>query len=79
MTNDDMNNPKFQTRVVHSNSNPAWNIVNDSLGMKFKIAVIPYLVLDDKTETDREKNEALSYATFISDCFNNIPQKRFSI
>lgn len=67
-----MTHPNLKTKVVHSETKAAWNIINDGLQGKFKIARIPYLVHDDsEVLTTIEKNEALEHALFISFCFNN--------
>lgn len=64
--------PKMQTKVVHSQSNPAWNVVGERLGGKYKIARCPYVIVDGSEElTNRERQEAFEHATFISYCFNN--------
>lgn len=65
-----MLNPKIKTKVVHSKSKDAWNIVSTSLGAKFKIARVPYMISGhDKIDT-KERCEALLHAEFISKCFN---------
>lgn len=33
----------MKTVVIHSNSKPAWNIINKKLGAKRKIEVVPYV------------------------------------
>ncbi len=67
-----MQNSKIKTKVVHSQSKPAWNIIGIELGGKFKIARIPYLVVEDsEILTTKNKYEALDHAEFISKCFNN--------
>lgn len=67
-----MENPKIKTKVVHSQSKSAWNIIGKQLGGKYKIARIPYLVVDDsEILTTKNKHEALVHAQFISQCFNN--------
>lgn len=66
-----MDNPKIKTKVVHSNTKDAFNVVGTTLGAKYKIARIPYLVTDNKEITERKKAEAKSHADFISYCFNN--------
>jgi hypothetical protein len=68
-----MNQPKhpnIKTKVVHSQSKSAWNVIGMSLGAKHKIAIIPYLVTGDKVTDEKEKSEALEHAEFISFCFN---------
>ena len=62
----------MKTKVQHSLSKTAWNIVDTQLGSKYKIARVPYFVLDNnEILTTKNKNEALEHALFISDCFNN--------
>jgi hypothetical protein len=65
-----MKNPKIKTRVVHSQTRSSWNIVAETLGVKYKIARVPYLVY---TYDDLKENriEAFEHATFISHCFNH--------
>ncbi len=65
-----MNNIK--TKIVHSESKSAWNIVGVTPGGKYKIARIPYLVLENnEIITTRNKSEALEHASLISNAFNN--------
>lgn len=64
-------NPKIKTKVVHSKSKPSWNIVGTTLGGKFKIAQIPYVVTTDEDVNLINKAEAVDHANFISECFNN--------
>jgi len=67
-----MENPNIKTKVVHSQSKAAWNIVSGSWGEKYKIARIPYLVLEDsEITTIKNRKKALLYAQFISKCFNS--------
>ena len=68
-----MTNPKIKTKVVHSQTKPAYNVVGTSLGNKYKIARIPYLVNSDLSEewNNKEMDEAKNHAEFISYCFNN--------
>ena len=66
-----MTDPKVKTKVVHSQSNNAYNVVGTTLGAKHKIARCSYVVTGDATIDKREKDEALNHATFISQCFNN--------
>ena len=65
-----MKNPKIKTRVVHSQTKSAWNIVGQSLGGKYKIARVPYLVMDSQNLSDGNRQEAFAHAEFISHCFN---------
>jgi hypothetical protein len=66
-----MENPNIKTKIVHSQSKTAWNVIGDSLGGKYKIARIPYLITGNEIIDTVEKSEALRYAKFISQCFNN--------
>jgi len=65
-----MEDPKIKTKVVHSKTNNAWNIIGTELGAKYKIARIPYLVTGNEIQDTVEKSEALRHAYFISLCFN---------
>lgn len=65
-----MENPNIKTKVVHSQSKDAWNIIGTSLGKKYKIARVPYLVSGNDIIDTKEKSEALLHAEFISKCFN---------
>ena len=65
---------KLKTKVVHSKSKTAWNVVGEELGRKYKIARIPYYeAIGEGYDilNTRNKNEALEHALFISHCFNN--------
>jgi len=64
-------NPNIKTMVVHSKNNMAWNVIGRKLGAKYKIAKVPYVVVNDKTINQQNKIEALEHAEFISWCFNN--------
>ena len=68
-----MTNPKIKTKVVHSETKSAYNVVGTSLGKKYKIARVPYLVNGDlyKEWNNREMVQAKNHAEFISYCFNN--------
>lgn len=69
-----MTDPKIKTKVVHSQSKTAWNVVGTTPGGKYKIARVPYLNkegLENEMINTREKAEALDHALFISYCFNN--------
>lgn len=64
--------PKQNTIVKHSNSKDAWNVVGTDLAGKYKIAVIPYIVVEgSEILNTRNKAEALEHALFISWCFCN--------
>jgi len=66
-----MKDPEIETRVQHSQKNSAWNIVGSTFGGKYKIARVPYIVLDSVELTSRNRLEALQHAEFISYCFNH--------
>ena len=66
-----MKNPKIQTKVVHSQTKSAWNVVGVSLGAKYKIARIPYMTDANEVLDARNRTEAFEHAEFISFCFNN--------
>jgi len=67
----DMENPNTKTKVVHSKSKKAWNVIGTVPGKKYKIARVPYLDIDDEYLAFMEKVEAFRHAEFISYCFNN--------
>jgi len=56
----------METKVVHSQSKNAWNVVNTELGGKYKIARIPYSQTDDDVLNTIWKYEALEIAVHIS-------------
>jgi hypothetical protein len=67
-----MEDPKMKTKVKHSESKNAWNVVGNSPGGKYKIARVPYLSIEGSDLlTRKEKLEAFKHAEFISFCFNN--------
>ena len=66
-----MTNPKIKTRVVHSQSKSAWNIIGSIPGDKYKIARIPYSVTGNEVIDNINRVEAAKHAEFISYCFNN--------
>lgn len=66
-----MKNPKIKTRVVHSQTKAAWNVVGESLGGKYKIARIPYILCNAGKIETLNRLEAFKHAEFISYCFNN--------
>jgi hypothetical protein len=65
-----MKDPNIKTKVVHSKSKQAWNVIGTALGGKYKIAMVPYVVTDNEIIDTKEKAEALHHAEFISKCFN---------
>ena len=64
-------NPKIKTRVVHSQTKSAWNVIGETPGCKFKIARLPYYTCTNESISERNRIEALAHAEFISYCFNN--------
>lgn len=66
-----MKNPNIKTKVVHSQTKSAWNVIGTIFGSKYKIARIPYLTANDDVTTERERKEAFEHAQFISFCFNH--------
>ena len=56
----------MKTKVVHSQSKNAWNVVGEELGGKYKIARIPYEQSDNDILNTRWKHEALEIAMHIS-------------
>lgn len=65
-----MENPNIKTKVVHSESKDAWNVLGVKIPGKYKIARIPYVVTGNDIIDTKEKAEALHHAEFISSCFN---------
>lgn len=61
-----MKDPKIKTKVVHLETKSAWNIVGYSLGNKYKIARVPYLVDTNEPLNSRNRKEAFEHAEFIS-------------
>lgn len=61
----------MKTIVKHSKSKSAWNIVNTTLGEKYKIATVPYIQTDDSQILTKERLEAYEHAEFISKSLNN--------
>lgn len=66
-----MKNPNIKTRVVHSQSKSAWNVIGTELGKRYKIARIPYEDSGYEVLSFRDKQEAFNIAQYISYCFNN--------
>ena len=60
-------NMKIKTKVVHSKTKVAWNVIATTLGAKHKICSVPYFSANNQFL----KNEALVHANYISYCFNN--------
>lgn len=64
----------MSTKIKHSESKNAWNVIGDIAGGKYKIARIPYYQSKEKDMdmyNTRQKAEALDDAEFISFCLNN--------
>ena len=67
-----MENPKITTKIKHSESKSAWNVIGTKLGGKYKIARVPYIKVEDSTFiTECNSLEAKKHAEWISFCFNN--------
>ena len=64
--------PENNTKVIHSESKAAWNVVGTKLGGKYKIARVPYDTSENEELSTIYRNEALIYAQFISRCFNSL-------
>lgn len=63
----------IKTKVKHSLSKTAWNVVGTQLGEKYKIACVPYFVVEgNEILTTRNKHEALEHALFISRCLSGL-------
>ena len=56
----------MKTEVVHSQSKLAWNVIGTELGLKYKIARVPYEQCDNDILNTRWKHEALEIAMHIS-------------
>ena len=64
--------------IKHSESKSAWNIIGTMPGGKYKIARIPYLVIqDNEILTTLNKKEALDHALFIRKAFNTDYEKTY--
>lgn len=74
-----MENPNIKTKVVHSESKTAWNVIGTRIPGKFKIARVPYDICGNEIIDTRIKAEALHHAEFISFCFNNSEKILFSL
>lgn len=66
-----MKNPKTKTKVLHSQTKSAWNVIGESLGGKYKIARVPYVVVGDEELDSKNRIEASEHAKYISYCFNH--------
>jgi len=63
--------PNIETKVQHSQSNTAWNVIGIRPGTKHKIARVPYIMADSDELSKHNREEARTHAEYISDCFNN--------
>jgi len=62
----------METKVVHSQSKDAWNIIGELIGHDYKIARFPYLTVPDSDIlTTRNKANALERAMFVSKCLKD--------
>jgi hypothetical protein len=63
----------IKCKVTHSRSKAAWNIVGTEIGLKYKIAIIPYPALGKFNSDINEVNRrhAFYHAEFICRCLNN--------
>ena len=66
-----MKNPGIKTKVVHSQTKSAWNVVGVTMGGKWKVARVPYVVTKNDAIDEMNRLEAFEHAEFISYCFNN--------
>lgn len=55
-----MTDPKIQTKVVHSQSKPAWNVIGIEIGKRHKIARVPYNDLGDEILSFKDNSEAFN-------------------
>ena len=59
------------TKVSHSESKDAWNVIGTKFGGKYKIARVPYFTEEGLEQLNTmNKAEALHHAKLISDMFN---------
>ena len=65
----------MKTKVVHSQSKLAWNVIGTELGLKYKIARVPYEQCDNEVLNTKAKNEALNIAIHISESMKTFKTK----
>ncbi len=65
----------MRTKVVHSQSKLAWNVIGTELGLKYKIARVPYEQCDNEALNTKVKNEALYIAIHISESMKTFKTK----
>jgi len=58
---------KMRTKVIHSETDCSWKVVNKQLGEEYEIAVVPYV----ESTHPFTKQESYNHAIFISNCFNS--------
>ena len=66
-----MKDPNIKVAVIHSASKNAWNIIGRTMAAKYKVARVPYVVVNDDEVNEINRKEAYEHAEFISYCFNN--------
>ena len=63
----------MNVKVIHSESKPAWNIVNTILGGKYKLVNVPYVRTGvDPEVASANKEEARKLANYLANCINKI-------
>ena len=65
----------MKTKVVHSQSKLAWNVIGTEWGLKYKIARVPYEQCDNEILNTKFKNEALEIALHISESMKTFNTK----
>ncbi len=60
----------MKTKVMHSLTKSAWNVVGTTLGEKYKIARFPYQTGVTEKLDEINRKEAFEHAEFTSKCFN---------
>ena len=66
---------KYDTKVIHSESKTAWNVVNTRVGGTYKLARVPYTICNTGSIDERERKRALNIARYISECLNNYKEE----
>ena len=59
----------MKTKIVHSETKSAWDVIGCDLGRKYKIARTD---INNEILVTKRKNEALEHAEFISKCSNEL-------
>ena len=61
-----------KTKVIHSKSKDAWNILGTQVGKKYKLVIVPYVKDEgNKSVSLVNKNEALRHAEYIRFCLES--------